>query len=269
MRLTALFLSTLLILAVPATAAEAVKRLANAMQMDEVVTILRDEGLANSADLAAEMLDGGGTSYFRSQVDQIYAADRMYEALSTSLEQTLSESQLEQAALFFESDVGQRIISLENSARRAYSDEAVEELARSNYEAIDRSSSFFLLVDEYIRANDLVDQNVSGSLSADFSFFRGLADGQNVSTDDRALLSELLSQKELTEEETTIWLYSFLLLAYQPLNDAEMRENIAFSRTETGRALNAALFEGFDQLYDGISYDLGLAIAQALSASDL
>lgn len=64
-------------------------------------------------------------------------------------------------------------------------------------------------------------------------------------------------------------MYSFLLLAYKPLNESQMRENIAFSRTETGRALNLALFDGFDDMIDSISFQLGAAVAQALTASDL
>ena len=48
-----------------------------------------------------------------------------------------------------------------------------------------------------------------------------------------------------------------------------MRENIAFSRTETGRAVNEAFFDGFDKMYDHIYFQLGQAVSRALSASDL
>ncbi|MGI9369446.1 MAG: DUF2059 domain-containing protein, partial [Ruegeria sp.] len=189
--------------------------------------------------------------------------------LSGALDKHLSKTQLEQAAIFFESELGQSIISLENSARRAMSDDAIEEMANATYEEIDKKSGYFALVDEYIQVNDLIEQNVQSSISADFNFIRGIADGQGSTSDDRALLSQLLEQKDTTANNTKTWLYSFLLLAYQPLSEAQMRENIAFSRTDTGRALNRALFDGFDDVYDGISYQLGLAVADAMQASDL
>ncbi len=46
-------------------------------------------------------------------------------------------------------------------------------------------------------------------------------------------------------------------------------KNIAFSRTETGQALNEALFQGFDYMIDAISYRMGEAVARAMDASDL
>ena len=140
-------------------------------------------------------------------------------------------------------------------------------MARETYEATTRDSELFVLVDEYIQANDLIEQNVQGALSADFSFFKGL--DQDTLTDDGELLAELLSQKDSMTAETTIWLYSFLLLAYRPLDEVQMRENIAFSRTDTGRALNEALFDGFDRMFDSISYRLGATVAQVLKGSDL
>ncbi len=89
--------------------------------------------------------------------------------------------------------------------------------------------------------------------------------GQN----EAELLTQLLEQKDGTTEETRTWLYSFFLLAYKPLSDAQMRENIAFSRTETGKAVNTALFESFDQMFDAIYFQLGEAVAQVLKGSDL
>ncbi len=35
------------------------------------------------------------------------------------------------------------------------------------------------------------------------------------------------------------------------------------------QALNAALFKGFDEMFDGISYRLGAAVAQVWQSSDL
>ncbi len=250
-------------------AGEHVDRLLRAMQVSEFLDILSDEGQAQGQSINETMLDGAGGSYFEAQMKELYDPVWMFEQMSNSVEQNMSEAQLEQAAIFFESDLGQTIISLENSARRALSDETIEDMARTVYDQTDREDAFFRLVDEYVQVNDLIEQNVRGTISADFSFYRGLAAGQGTFGDEEAWLAELLSQREETKKETSDWMYSFLLMAYQPLSEAQMRENIAFSRTETGRALNKALFEGFDRMINGISFQLGEAVAQAMQASDL
>ncbi len=250
-------------------ASEHVERLLLAMRLSDFLEILSDEGRAQGQSVNEAMLDGAGGPYFESQIKELYDPVWMFEQMSNSVERNMSEAQLEQAAIFFESDLGQTIISLENSARRALSDETIKEMARAAYDQTDREDSFFRLVEEYVQVNDLIEQNVRGTISADFSFYRGLATGQGTFADEEAWLAELLSQREETKKETTDWMYSFLLMAYQPLSEAQMRKNIAFSRTETGRALNKALFEGFDQMINGISFQLGEAVAQAMQASDL
>lgn len=244
-----------------------VDRLAQAMHLSHVMEILVQEGQGHREELDETLLDNTGGAYFEAQVKDIYDPVWMQQFLTDAFEAGLSVAQLDQAILFFESDLGQTIVSLENSARQAMSDQAIEDMARESYESVERDSTRFELVDEYIQANDLVEKNVQGSLSSDYSFFQGLdIDAQG---DDQELLAELLSQKESRAAETEAWLYSFLLMAYRPLDETQMRENIAFSRTETGRALNEALFDGFDRMFNDISFRLGRAVAQTLRASDL
>ncbi|MEX0318294.1 MAG: DUF2059 domain-containing protein [Ruegeria sp.] len=269
MRLALLTLAAMCVWALPVAADETLDRLAQALRLDEVVEILRDEGLKYGRELDDQMLGGEGGQPFDQQIQRIYVADEMQAGLRKALADGMTAEQRAQAATFFEGDLGQTIISLENSARRAFATPAIEEAARTYYEEIDQQDARFRLVEEYISVNDLVAQNVKGALSADFNFYRGMAEGHGAQRDDGVMLSDLLDQQDETRAETTAWLYGFLLMAYQPLSEAEMRENIAFSRTGAGQALNAALFEGFDAMYDSISYELGLAVALALTATDL
>ncbi|CUJ95541.1 hypothetical protein RUE5091_01552 [Ruegeria denitrificans] len=266
MRLVAAFLA-LFAWAVPLQAEEKIERLMQALQLDAVITILRDEGNLLGQDLQQTFLDDNGGPVFLDQVDRIYDADKMRSQVKEVFEEALTESQMERAILFFESDLGQDIISLELSARVAMADETIEEMAQDAYEQGDRSTELFRLVDEYIQVNNLIDENVQNSISADFNFFRGMTLGAGA--DDGELLAQLLEEKDSVTEDTRTWLYSFFLLAYKPLSDSQMRENIAFSRTETGRAINTALFESFDRMFDTIYYQLGLAVAQVLKGSDL
>ena len=251
------------------SANEHVERLAQALHLDDVIEILGQEGAVQGSDLDHALLDGQGGVFFQDQVRGLYDPDWMKDQIRQALVGHMTESQMTQAAIFFESDLGQTIISLENSARRAFADDGVEEIANSTYRQADRSSDRFRLIREYVQVNDLIEQNMQNALSSDYNFFRGVAEGQGTARDDTTILAELLAQQDDTRVETEKWVYSFLLLAYQPLTQSQMRGNIAFSRTDAGQALNLAIFKGFDEMYDVISYQLGQAVAQALGASDL
>ncbi|WP_271947091.1 DUF2059 domain-containing protein [Ruegeria faecimaris] len=248
-------------------AVEKADQLAQAMRLENLIEILLSEGGKMSQEMDATLLDGNGGALFETQVEAIYDPDWMYDQLVQGFRQSLDEVHLERAIAFFESDLGQTIVSLENSARLAFVDPAIEDLAKQAYFENTKDSMQFKLVEEYILANDLIKQNVRSALSADYNFFRGINDGQVLDNSD--LLDNLLLQKDGIEQETETWLYSFLLMAYNPLSNAQMRKNIAFSRTDTGQALNSSLFESFDSMYDQIYYDLGKAVAAVLQGSDL
>lgn len=266
MRLFA-FCLPLLLCAAPLAAEERVERLMQALHLEQVIDILREEGRVQGQDLNDTFLGSNGGPLFEAQVDDIYDPIWMREQITQTFEASLTGSELDRAIVFFESDLGQTIVSLENSARQAFADETIKDMARENYVNSSRDSQFYRLVDEYIEVNDLIEKNVHSSLSSDYNFFRGLSADIGASSED--ILAQLLSDKDSVTEETRIWMYSFLLVAYQPLNEAQMRENIAFSRTETGRAVNEAFFDGFDLMYDQIYYQLGQAVSMVLSASDL
>ncbi|WP_420587134.1 DUF2059 domain-containing protein [Ruegeria sp.] len=251
----------------PVQAEEKVDRLLRALQLDQVIDILQDEGTTLGADVQEVFLENKGGPVFLAEVERIYDAEFMHDQIRDVFQDTLTETQLDRAILFFESDLGQTITSLEISARAALADETIEEMAEDAYKNGDRSSETYRLVDEYIQINNLVDENVKNSISADFHFFRGMSQG--IGADEEELLAQLLDQKDRITEDTETWLYSFFLLAYRPLEDAEMRENIAFSRTETGKAINHALFESFDRMFDVIYFQLGQAVAGVLKSSEL
>ncbi len=266
MRLLPLF-SALLVWALPAFASEKPDQLAQAMQLDQVMHIMVEEGDAHRRELDETLLENVGGDFFRAQVQDIYDPTWMRNQMVDAFEAHMSEAQLDQATVFYESELGQTIVSLENSARRAFLTAEIEEMARDTFKNTSTDSVLYQLVTEFIRVNDLVEQNVQGALSADYSFFKGMTLGRP--GDDAELLAQLLSEQDVITDDTIVWLYSFLLMAYAPLDEAEMREYIAFSRTKTGQALNTALFDGFDRMFDTISFQLGEAVAQVLNGSDL
>ena len=58
-------------------------------------------------------------------------------------------------------------------------------------------------------------------------------------------------------------------MAYAPLSTEELGTYTEFSRTEAGRALNAALFAGFDTVFTDVSRQLGRAAGTELTGQDL
>ena len=69
--------------------------------------------------------------------------------------------------------------------------------------------------------------------------------------------------------DTVDWLMGYLMLSYQPLDDVETARLVEFVKTSAGRALNAAIFDGFGTMYSDISYALGRAVALNMVGSDL
>lgn len=260
---------TCLCLAAPVRA-EPVEDLLSALRMDEMLEVMREEGVAYGAELAQDMLPGGDSARWQALLTQIYDTDKMRTVVRNGFDDTLKGRDLTQVTTFFDTDLGQSITALELSARRAMADDSVEEAARETYRSLQgEETPRVAQITRFIEANDLLEANVAGALNASFRFFSGLVDGGGLAMSESEILTDVWSQEEETREDTQEWLYAFLLLAYQPLEDDELEAYIDLSTSEQGRALNRALFAGFNTMYDDISYALGLAAAQMMQQQDL
>ncbi|NVK60443.1 MAG: hypothetical protein HWE37_10270, partial [Rhodobacteraceae bacterium] len=100
-------------------------------------------------------------------------------------------------------------------------------------------------------------------------FYLGLVDGGALEMSERDIADEVWSQEPETRADTREWLYGYLLMSYGPIADKDLEDYVALSSTEEGKAMNRALFDGFNAMYDEISYALGLAAAQQMMAQDL
>ena len=87
--------------------------------------------------------------------------------------------------------------------------------------------------------------------------------------DEAEMLADVAQQQEEIAQDTRGWLYGYLLLAYSPLENAELDRYIAFAQSDAGRSLNTALFEGFGTAYEDVSYALGRAVALNMVAEEL
>lgn len=250
--------------------ADPVNDLQEALQIDAMLDIMRIEGLAYGADLANDLIPGGSSPRWEGMLAQIYDPQKMRAVMGRSFSAIIKDTDPAPLITFFSSDMGQKVIQLELSARRAMVDDPVEEAARQAYlDLVGSGDARLQQIDRFVEANDLVEANVAGALNASFRFYSGLVQGGGLGMSEAEILQDVWSQEEETRTDTREWVYAFLLLAYEPLTDKELDAYIALSETAQGRALNRALFAGFNDMYDEVSFALGLAAAQMMQQQEL
>lgn len=244
------------------------------LKLPEVFAVMSEEGRDYGRDLEADMFPGAGGRQWQEAVAGIYSTERMLADFGAIFEAELTRINTDTAAMldFFTSDLGQRVTTLEVSARRALLDEAVEDASRLKLEEMRAEADPRVgLIEEFVTVNDLVEANVTGGLNANYAFYLGLADanalGREMSEDE--VIAEVWGQEDEIRAETDLWVHSYLAMAYAPLTDAELEAYIAFSRTEPGKDLNRALFAGFDVLFVDVSRQLGRAAGAVLAGQDL
>lgn len=249
-----------------------IEALFNALSLPDMIDIMREEGLAYGADIAADLLAGRPTGDWDAALAAIYDPDRMQQEVLRELGLALADDDITPILAFFEAEPGATIINLEVTARRALLDDAVE-AASKDAAIIARMDETprYQLIDRFVTVNDLVETNVVGAMNSNYAFYIGLKQGGAFPADltEDQILSDVWSQEAEIRDNTTEWVYSFLLLAYSPLSDADLETYIAFSETPAGIALNRAIFQAFDGLFDDISRSLGLAAAREMITQEL
>ncbi|MCC7321791.1 MAG: DUF2059 domain-containing protein [Rubellimicrobium sp.] len=237
-----------------------------ALRFDDLLPVLRDEGVAHGAALWQDEL-GGAPATWTAEVAAIHDPVRMEASLRASLGAALAGVDLAPVLAFLGTEPGRALVRLEVSARRAMLDPDVTDAARATaVRERGATSSRLELVEGLIAANDLIESNVGAALNANLAFMSALLAGGAMppGTTEADLLRDLWAQEDAIRAATAEWAYSYLLLAYAPASDADLASYVAFSRTPAGQALNRALFLAFGGLYDTISAEMGAAMARHL-----
>lgn len=242
------------------------------MSLGEMLEIMQTEGIDYGAQIADDLFPDRPTAAWDATVNDIYAIDRMESAIRDSLAAELDPDTTPDIIAFFASDLGQEIITLEVAARRALMDEAVEEAAEAAAaQALNDDTPRAQLARAFVETNDLVETNVVGAMNASYAFYLGLQQGGGLPTSlsESDILADVWAQEPEIRQNTTEWIYSYLMLAYQPLDDNDLSAYIAFSETPAGQAINTALFAAFDGMYEDISLALGRGAAVHMVGEDL
>ena len=244
--------------------------LMDVLRIAELSQILHTEGIAFGSTLNSDWLEGQGGPAWSVQVMRIYDPERIAEGIRAGLEPALDGAALEEAITFFASDLGTQIISLENAARQALAQTVIESEARARFADLEGSDDPRLAqIERMIAAGDLVNRNVTSSLNSNYHFLRALVDGDIYVMTEEEILADVMAERDAITEDTRGWLGAFMLLAYSPLTPEQLTAYADFASSDTGRALNAGFFAGFDPLYEDISYALGRAMALNMAAEEL
>lgn len=244
--------------------------LLDALGVPQIVDIMRDEGIEYGDTLARDMVPGGATAGWDATMRRIYDEDRMIATVREVFAREFGDADAAPLLEFFTSETGEQIVRLELSARDAMREDEIEDAARDAFRDLEGSGSETLgAISDFVEANDLVEANLVGALNANYMFYLGLVDGGALQMTESDILTEVWSSEEETREDTREWVFGFLLMAYRPLAEGVVEDYTELSRTEAGRALNRALFAGFNKMYDDISYALGMAVAREMQVQEL
>lgn len=260
--------------AAPETGAR-IAQLSSTMQIDAILSVMRDEGLVYGQTLEDDMFPDKGGSAWSASVAGIYDEATMKSVFDTALNRelgTVDPATFDVIEAFFASDRGQRILTLEIEARRALLNPDTEDAAKVHVEELASKNDPRLgLIRKFAETNDLIEMNVAGALNANLAFFQGMAAGGGFDgkMSEEQMLQTVWSQEPAIRGETETWLYPYLALAYQPLSDDDMQAYLAFSDMAEGKVLNAAVFAAFNVLFTDISGQLGRAAAEQMHGEDI
>lgn len=243
-----------------------------ALALEEILGIMREEGLAYGEQIGVDMFGGTPPADWDDIVSRIYNTERMESEVRAALADATADMDLAPILAFFTSEPGAGFIDLEVSARRAMLDEEVEQMAKEAAAvAMADETPLFAQVERFVAANDLVETNVVGALNSTYAFYLGLMAGDGFPADmtESDMLADVWAQEPSIRANTEEWVYSFLVMAYGPAAPEDLETYIAFSESDAGRAANRAVFGAFDGMFEEISLSLGAAVARFMATQEL
>lgn len=234
-------------------------RLLDAMGIPSLMQAFSVDGQVAGEAINKAFLNGQGGDVWAETVRRMYDPARLELEMRSAMAATVDRDTALQAALFFESELGQRVVDLETQARRAMQSPELEAVARAAPSGRSAQLSGFLTI------RDLVERNTKASLTAQAAFYDGMA----LTSGQPDIRPDFKTQYDEIEAETESWLRGYFALAQSPLSQDEVAIYTAFWDTDVGRTLDDALFAAFADSYKTLSFGLGQAVGRLLPQNDL
>lgn len=240
------------------------------LRMDELVELMAEEGRINGEYLAEQLFERGGGPAWDARLADLYNPEEMSSEIRPAFVGMFVGVDTADLEDFLAADLGQRIVHYELEARTTLIDPEAEAAAAEGYSVLRaRQPRRHELIQDFIRANDLVEANVASSLTFTYAFNRGLVDGGMEDMTEGDALSDAWAQEESAREDTMRWLEAQFSVAFAPLSADEVRAYIEMSQTEGGQTLNAALFQAFEPTFSRIARELGEGVARSITGMDI
>jgi hypothetical protein len=246
-------------------------KLYTALHLNDIVEIIRDEGIDEANTMAKIYLNSQGQiETFGNDIDTLYNLTNLSTFVLDGMSSRLTENDAEVALVFYNGLLGAKIARLEASARLAISDSAVEsmsiEIANS---AGSQASERYKVLKKNMEQLDLVEHNMKGAFASQYGFLTELSKAADINLSQDQILSMLSGSEEELREEVSAWLMGYSYMAYQPLNDDDLQLYLDFLVSPSGKALNEALFGVFNALSVKTAGVLGQLIVSSRSVQDL
>lgn len=264
------FIVLIVLFAVRTAVADTFGQLYTALNLQEIVLIMRQEGLEEAEATKEIYLKNIRKDSFNSAIDALYSEAFMETQLRSGLKTALSEDDAEIALAFYQTQLGALASKLETSARAAISNDAVEEMAVSvANDALQAGNKRAKLLKNAVTDMELTEYNLSGAFSARFAFLSGLAEAEELGITQDQIINLIAQDREALRDEIDQWVLGFVFMTYRPLSDEELSQYLAFLLSTPGKALNRALFEAFNELSTQNAGQLGKLLAAAIQAREL
>ena len=267
---TAAVLIALAPVTVAAATDEELDTLYDALGIEELIEIVAEEGEGQGEELREQMFPERGGAGWSALVTAIYETDPLESAFRKEFDAALADTDVTPLLAFYADETGRKIVRLEADARRAIISEEVEEAAKTAYATLlEEDAARADQLDDFVVVNDLIERNVAGALNSSLAFYRGLGDGGGFEMGESDMLSEVWSREPEYRADTESWVFAYLTLAYDALEDEELASYVDLARTREGRDLNAALFAGFHGIFQDVGYRLGRAASTFMVGEEL
>ncbi|MDP7186837.1 MAG: hypothetical protein QGI08_14035 [Paracoccaceae bacterium] len=250
---------------------DATERFFQLLRLEEMVAVIREEGLVENAQLPEAMMLGTDGPAWDDALDRIYRIDALLPVLEATMARSLNGGDLSIIIDYLETPAWQVALDLELAARMAMLDPNVEEAAFETYDTQRRRNSIRMRdLEELVETADLIESNVVSALNSMLQFNLGLMSaGLEIGYSEDELLTQIWADEEFFRADATDWVFTFMLLAYAPMERQMLRDQIEFFATAEGQRLNRALIEGFDEMFNVISFKLGEAIGEMYDQQSL
>lgn len=235
------------------------ERLLDAIGLPDLIAVFAIEGQEAGAAIDDGFLNGQGGAVWDETVRRLYDPQRLEQEMRAGVVAELDGDMAAQALMFFDSDLGQKIVELEVQARRAMLDPALEARAKS------ASSANSNAITRFLEARNLVVRNTDVGVSSQTAFFAGLT----ATSPSQDALPDPEARRDTIRTESEAWLRGYYALAQSPLSEDEVAIYTAFWETDVGKALDDALFSAFANSYETLSFALGQAAGRLSVQNEL